>query len=457
SEFSSEESLASPNKPQAQGYHLPASHVAYLKLKAEAYQKANAAGQKDIAREAGEHLCNEVSQIAKSRLSKKESEALKEGVREWFRQHSMPERKAGKKKTWRVKWHARLVFQHLRSRAIMFVAKALWSEAKLPSMRKLLDKEDQVISRDNQGLDEMAWEGLDEDADDDGDGETGKKSKPFSKYQAATTLLWNALTEAERDSFRLMAEKWRLERPPLEERRRLAEKMGTRQCFLFARDMMKDLDARVYILLAYTNSKGEARGVELEFTEQFGGGEEFRNKFKAELNEGGITELWRQYASITFGPNGEDTATIQCSHKKPLIALEVNGYGEPILPSLLSKPNSIQRGPWLTRVLRAYFTMHYARGTPETRPNVPWKHIRSNVRNFVNEEILPDDKVHLLAEPTSLTADMRQELFLYLRHRQEKLSVKIPFEFHHWMDRKKNFHERSPRKLVEVGSDSDNE
>ncbi|KAH6904730.1 hypothetical protein BKA70DRAFT_1226588 [Coprinopsis sp. MPI-PUGE-AT-0042] len=453
SESTSSNSRRTVQAETIEGHFLPASHVAYLNLKLNAFQKASTTEQKKIANDAGLHLCKEVEMISKERLSKKKSDSLKEAVREWFRQHQMPERRSGKKKTWRTNWHVRLVFQHLRSHAIMFLAKVLWFEADEPDLRKLLDFEDKVIGQDEQGLDDLAWAAVDSDDEDAG----GSKARtgPFSKYQTATTLLWNELTDQEKDTYHGTAAKWKLERLPEEERQR---EVCDEALLLFRSRPHEDLDVRVHFLIAYKNSKGEPKGVELEFTEQFGAGEEFRNKFKPEIRESGVLELWRQYASFTFGDDAEDMASIGGSFKKPLMVLKCNEYNEPILPSLTTKPDSITRGAWLTQVLCAFFTGHYAlaRGTPNIRPNVPWKHLSAHLRDFISEEIVPDDKAHLITEPTNLNVETRQELFLHLFHRQHTKLIPT-FEFHHWIDKSKTCHPRFPRVLREEPSESDNE
>jgi hypothetical protein len=136
-------------------------------------------------------------------------------VIEWFRLNIEPPKK-GKSRKWGVKWHARLVFQYERPNTINSVAKRLAADESLSQLelRELLDEDDDIIVPGEEAF-------LPSQFDDDESGPpptsaTEASRKVFAKYQAATTLLWNELTEEERERYIADADVYRAQGVPKE-------------------------------------------------------------------------------------------------------------------------------------------------------------------------------------------------------------------------------------------------
>jgi hypothetical protein len=105
----------------------------------------------------------------------------------------------------------------------MHLARILATGGETPSLRGLLDNEEKYLG-DEELTKDLPWGLVDDDDDDDsgnkdaGEGTLAKKA--FVKYQTATSMLWGALREQEKQNFHSLAEKWRTERPPPEERQK---------------------------------------------------------------------------------------------------------------------------------------------------------------------------------------------------------------------------------------------
>ncbi|KAH6884719.1 hypothetical protein BKA70DRAFT_1078916, partial [Coprinopsis sp. MPI-PUGE-AT-0042] len=399
-------------------YHLTASMVALLKVKLDKYQQSTNPTREKISNECADQLRSEVEEIAGRRLSKKKGEDLKQAVRSWFHQNSTSYRAPTKKKTWSIRWHPRLVFQSSRSRAILYLARVLATGGTEPSLRALIDDEERFLAEEDITAD-LPWGVLDDDDDDGtGEGDLSPAKRVFAKYQVATSLLWTALMEDEKQVYHDLAEKWKSERPPVEERQKLADKYASRRCLAFATDMFNDLDARVYILLAYQTPKGESIAVEVDFNEAVGAGKAFKHQYRKQIQEGGVLEHWREYTGAQFAADTSDSsAKIVKSHKRPLAAMAINEYGEPQLPGVGADRDGESHGLWLAHVLRSFLIMHYAlaMGLPATsRPKVPWRNINENVRKFITIDCLPDDIACSLDDPSGMNLPKKEKLWFHL-------------------------------------------
>ncbi|KAH6867626.1 hypothetical protein BKA70DRAFT_1452844 [Coprinopsis sp. MPI-PUGE-AT-0042] len=361
SESTSELRSPSPYKDSApKGYKFVASQIAFMRLKTEDYQKATKKEQERIEAEVARHLKEDVEELSSNRMSKAKWDLLREGVHQYFRQ-SLPPVSASKakRKVWTINWHARLVFQHLRCVAkrniIKYLSRLLAQGADHPEPRDLLDDKAEYVGNDgDDGLEE--WAAIELNKDDDTVGHDTKDT--FTKYQTATTLLFNALSDEEKAYFKKLATRWN-EKPPIDEQLRLAQKYAASRCFAFAKEMMDDMNARLYILLAYRDAKAVPSAVELDFTERLGGGPGFKTLFKKQIVKSEITDIWRQFTGVTFD---ED-------------------------------PKASKKGEWLIRVLRGYFVYHYAAalGAPKARRDVPWLKLQARLRDYVSEDHIPDN------------------------------------------------------------------
>jgi hypothetical protein len=95
-----------------------------------------------------------------------------------------------------------------------------------------------------------------------------------------------------------------------------------------------------------------------------------------------------------------------------------------------------------------------ALGHPATsRPKVPWKQIKKNVRNFISAECLPDDIAESIDEPSGMSVAKKEQLWFHLLDLQRSGS---PFEFHsYYIEKTKRFQKRSPRKELLTFSDEE--
>jgi hypothetical protein len=115
-----------------------------------------------------------------------------------------------------------LVFQYERPNAISLVAKRLAADESISDneLRELLNqKDDSIMPEDDTFLVPHFEEG---DEDSEGVSRTTSVSaqKAFTKYQAATSALWNQLSEKESAQYHADAEMYRTQGAPMETRRK---------------------------------------------------------------------------------------------------------------------------------------------------------------------------------------------------------------------------------------------
>ncbi|KAH6885025.1 hypothetical protein BKA70DRAFT_1124534, partial [Coprinopsis sp. MPI-PUGE-AT-0042] len=410
------------------GYTFPASQLAYLKTKIEDYLKSTQKEKSRMISVVQKTLRGEIEQLSGQRMSQKKKEQLNRGVSEWFRTCVLsPPSRPGKKRTWAVNWHPRLVFQHIRGPLILQLAKALAREENHPEPRTILDNEESFLRASGE-LEADEWAGSDEAA-------RQRAKAAFKKYQTATSMLWKALTSEEVDYYNKMADEWRTAGPPVEERRKMAERHAGKRCMEFAADMLNEMNARIYFLIAFEDTKGTPLSVEMEFTERLGAGDNFVTLYKDEICESEITDLC--LTGTIFKAEAHSTSSgkskVKRTGKKPLLALGKDAQGLPLLPSSKEKIDGMRWGDWLAIVLRSFFTAHWAiaQGTPEVRVEVPWRRISEDVRDFITPKVLSDELAECIKEPTAMRVGMREKLYNELMFRQGNRRT-TQFEFYQW-------------------------
>ncbi|EAU83219.2 hypothetical protein CC1G_11680 [Coprinopsis cinerea okayama7 len=500
--FQRYDTSAKETDDEASPYALKISQVALLKSKLDTYRDLKGKARKRFAHKLAQILRNEIQDLSGTAMPQAKHEALKRAVTEWFKQNVQRIRGNGKR-MWGIRWHGRLVFQYERTRAILHIARLLVDNAPLPDLRGLIDQEERIlpsetkefqwIPDDDEEEDEEGAGNLDvleeeeeevEEEEEEGEGSTsrdgklGVSKKPskapmpkaFHKYQTATTLLWETLTDDERHYYHTTAEKWRSQGPPLAEQRRAAERFISSRCLDFATALLNDMNARVYMLVGYEDTKGDAYGIQYDFTKELRGGEAFKKVYKKELQESGILDYWGDYVGNLYNRdvvNQEGPTTkARRSHSKPLVPLPVDKWGVPSLPPLSQMPKGEQTSVWLCDVLRSFFTRHYARGSqplpsrvgPHSYSRVPWKAIRTNIRRCIDQEYLPDDLAEIWNDPSQLDLDKRLKLYSFYLARQNDPTVDIVFEFSHLPSRGgKTFHPRKYSLETVVSPDSDDD
>ncbi|KAH6869444.1 hypothetical protein BKA70DRAFT_1131752 [Coprinopsis sp. MPI-PUGE-AT-0042] len=420
-------SSSEEDSSSTQVFHLTASQVAYLKEKGVVYSEANAKEREEIEKKSSDHLVSELEELTGSKVSREKRKLLKAATTEWFRQH-LAAQTSGKARRWGIKWHGRLVFQYEKGNAINHLARLMAADEELPDLRQLLEGENDSV---------------------EGDGDTqnlpfnddqGAARKVFTKYQLATTALWNVLTEEEQARYRSDVETFRKSGPPLETRRLMAKRFALQRCHEFAETMLNELDAVVYMLVGFQDPSKKPLAVECEFTEELCGARgqtktrNFKDMYKRRLKDSGLMDDWANYVGSVYLDEGEeDQATVfpatHRTNKKPLADLETNTYGEPLLPSLRVPPG-VQKGVWLIKMMRTYWTMSYGISMglpPGTRHDIPWRRIAKSPHDFISDT-LPPNLMEAFFDPGSMSVSDLEKCYLHIYVSQDK-SDGPAFEF----------------------------
>src|SRR5690606_13379819 len=80
---------------------------------------------------------------------------------------------------------------------------------------------------------------------------------------------------------------------------RAAEKFASKRLLQFSEGLLKEMNARVHILIAFENSKGKPVAFDFELSGGNAGarGQAFRDLYDAQLKEMGLLELWKDFAA----------------------------------------------------------------------------------------------------------------------------------------------------------------
>ncbi|EAU80271.1 hypothetical protein CC1G_13284 [Coprinopsis cinerea okayama7 len=434
-------------------FTLQPSQVAFLTNKLDEYRAMGAAVKKQgYAHRMAQHLKKEMNAMGATNMSQAREDQLKLAVERFFEERKY-ERSPTKRK-WGIKWHARLVFKYVRTRAIWHLAKLILANLPLPDLRRLLDDEDAVIKEDLGSTPEEKIE-LPEDFDEEDDDHeseppapaNGRVPTPFWKFPHATTLLWSVLTEKEKNHYEHLADEWRSEGPPQEEKRKLVQtKLGPR-CQDFATSVYNDMGVIVFFLLGYEDSTLERFGVTLEYNTELTGKQAFLQRYQKQWVASGIQDRWCEYVGNVLASDDETdpaAATKKAGKRarRPLLPMKSDASGQPILPPLSAMPETEQRSVWLGDVLRSFFTRIYnldlgnkplpaviSAEKDSLRVRVPWKSIKGRARSCVTAEFLPDEFVEKFEDPSQWSLKTRRAVYDFYYARQEDPNVKTTFQF----------------------------
>ncbi|KAG2023694.1 hypothetical protein CC2G_001321 [Coprinopsis cinerea AmutBmut pab1-1] len=389
------------------------SQVAYLQGKLTGYRsKKNADRRRKFVSEVVSTLKQDYTDLTNQAMSRRQEKRLREVVERWFERY-VSGSCVFHKKPWAVRWYARLVLQYDRTHTIMYIAKilALGKPEQLPDLRQLYDDEELVLPQEDAQVEEYVPDAnedkVDEEEEEDNDDSRGKGSSTrqarekgggvFSWYQRATMRLWNVLTQKEHDMYDRKAQEWRVQGPPLEERRRVAEKYLRSQCRDFALACFNDMNAHLFLLLGFEKMDGTAVSVEADFNSSLGAcDQDFirAHETRSRSSRWSVMRMFNQ---------------------------------------------------WMGEVLRSYFTRYIviAHGKklppctipPEfpLRESVPWTCMKkmSVLRQCIKEEYLPDDLAEEWGDPGKMRVHVQKAYhsFFYSRQQDDTIETKFKFDF----------------------------
>ncbi|EAU89885.2 hypothetical protein CC1G_07037 [Coprinopsis cinerea okayama7 len=426
------------------GYQLTASQVAYLRTRVDQYRdKKKKAAKEKVAASCARALKEDYEQMVHQSMSSEMEKSLRKAVAHWLDQNALST-KGAPKHIWGIRWHARLVFQHSNARAIMYLARVLASgpNPNIPNLRDLYEDPDLVIPPNETHTDLLPPESDEEDDEADDDDDDGVPATPFTKYQTATTLLWGALTEAERAQYTTKAEEWRMQGPPLEEKLRCADRFIRGRCMDFAIALHNDMDARVWLMVGFRDLKKEPVALKVEFNKELGGCKEaFSSVYADETDD--LVEMWRDWVSEVYGEEarGEtEKGKVSRVRGRPLVTLECDEHGRPLLPPLSAQPPRVNLNTWLGDIFRSYFTRYYVihvtgKALPEEVPpnsgrlSAPWSALKEHNELCFDEECLDKDLWGLFKDPAHMKVGPQMMYYKHLFARQEDPSVDEVFRF----------------------------
>lgn len=228
----------------------------------------------------------------------------------------------------------------------------------------------------------------------------------------------------------------------------------------FFEDCAKQYGAVFFVCYALKTSKGVESGI-MDYTRNMAGnGRSFTAKMKNEIAESGIQELWEGYVNSNWGimeAEQEEGITRRMGKKKTTMHLNVNQFGEPILPDV---DRVVESGEvpaefqgvrdYLQTTLRVFLSTHWGLAGPVTskEPTVPWAAILQNPREYIHRKYLPDNLLGLLKEPSKVVIGDCLALLAFWLSRQRR-GKDVVFEFSHWrQSRFKSPVPREPRREV---------
>ncbi|KAG2005820.1 hypothetical protein CC2G_002188 [Coprinopsis cinerea AmutBmut pab1-1] len=471
-----------PSRPPAGGpsssavFTFMPSQVAYLREAMEEYRELNGAGIKaKFATNVADTLIREIHELSGVKPSDRRKALLEQAVTQWFEDNGRVDIRKPKR-VWAFRWNARRVFGSIHSGIVKFVAQLLLNNKPIPNLRKLYDEEEAFLAREGIDNNDMLGEeeqeeyvmgSLGESGEEDGDvedegiEETPKRKKPgkrerkkgrgggtnmptyFVTYQDAITLFWTVLTPKEIEKYEHICMEWREVGPPRSEQRKAASRHLHTRCYDFAEAALRDFGAVVYFWIGFEDAQLVRRSYDLECKLGVAGVSDFQPTCRAIMEESGLGLAWGQHVdkvlNSLYGTTGQETTDPKPRrrHGKPIIEMDVDEDGYPILPSLDARPSGKQHQLWITELLRSYFARHWALATTGkvlppttcTTASVQWTGIRERWDDCIHEHMLPKTLRLSFLEPSDASLPMKEAIYKVLYDRQEDPDVEKTFEF----------------------------
>ncbi|KAG1779891.1 hypothetical protein EV702DRAFT_1043280 [Suillus placidus] len=203
-------------------------------------------------------------------------------------------------------------------------------------------------------------------------GEMPGSEAMIAKWPEATKTVLAGLSAEEKEEANVLADKWNNEAAPHEVQANLAETKGADMIEHFTTKMFQQAGMRVFVMLAWQDSRGKLMLVVHDHNDQFGGGESFmktRNWDEIFMPE------WRQYAGEQFDFQDDD-------------APQEDNDGLPMLSDTLGLKRGEQQ-----HVIWSFLTKHYrmCMGTEKVEAAVPWGDLIKNQSDFFDGTYWPAD------------------------------------------------------------------
>ncbi|KAJ2923351.1 hypothetical protein H1R20_g13747, partial [Candolleomyces eurysporus] len=403
----------------------------------------------ELALAAAEHMLDRLEKKG-TKKSKGERASFRQNVRRWFQQNCRAERDLPR---WAYAWTGRRVYYYKHPEPVMTEWKDLRRAAGEDVPDSDIDQDEEAESSDDE---------QDTGLGDDGAPLPGKqplKSKatqpqkrPQVKYfQTALSNVYGRLSPTLRKTYEKEAIEWKMKGPDEATKRKLAEKYLARLARHFADTVHKQMGVRLAMLVTYVVPNGNTAASFVDYTEEFGG-RSFSKDFGLEIEKSAILTHWGAYAKGEFDDGDQsdqvDEAQIR-KRGKPLLKLELNKYGEPIIPDPTAIPAGEQPNQYLPRLIRNIVIYNYARSCGHEPKDVgpPWSRMAENVRDYIGSEYLPDDFVQYWKEPTGITVKPARKILQFWYGRQQE--KQIPLDIHNYWDGEALVpHE--PRQLLDI-------
>ncbi|EAU80459.2 hypothetical protein CC1G_12552 [Coprinopsis cinerea okayama7 len=443
------------------GWTFTPMEQAYMREKLEGYNASSGKQRRRFLRSTTQYICQENEKRTGANLTEAEKSAIGKALRAWFKAHGNARKT--EKNLYGTKWYGRRVYMRIHKAKVQALA-------------------DEIVKGDGDvDLDEFLenWDSDEARESKDGGGEGGKTGRNaktkgktgdnsdwfFNHYQQAGTLLISTLTEKQFAKYEVLADKWNAEGPPPDVQARMADKHAAKKAYNYLKHARKDYNCLSYLLLGWMGKDGKPKAVELDVNDELGWPKNFSDD-NAKL----LQTVFKQFRSYVYEAfeTGEDDGMEDSGkkkgHRKALMRMERNAFGEPLLPDPRTRPARVPRGDWYCQAIRTFFIYHYAlvsraKITDDSWPRFPWTRVLKEPRRFFSEAHLPDDIIETLKEPSAMTVPQRVVVFNHLYNLQEPVrkdearkNDKL-FEMKAYMDRWGNILPRKPREVFDNDGD----
>lgn len=139
----------------------------------------------------------------------------------------------------------------------------------------------------------------------------------------------------------------------------MAEKHAAKKIATFAQEMYISLGVRMLFFVSFRKENGKLACAELDYNDSLGHGKSYLATNPA-FNSAGInTADWMEHNRTYYDPDTKAALVNTFRPRKPLLDLETNEFGEPILPKPDQIPTGMKRRKYLQDLLRAFLAGHY--------------------------------------------------------------------------------------------------
>ncbi|EAU83332.1 hypothetical protein CC1G_10773 [Coprinopsis cinerea okayama7 len=431
------------------GYTFTKSQLDFMRDRVDAYVGTASKKRRRFFKRICDHLGQKIEKERGKPMLQSEEKKLLQGIRTWFKAQTKTTRKS--KDDYSTNWYPRLVYMKSKRR-------------RTKAMAKRMLKGDWDVDRFLEEYDSDAAPGTYGSDDDDVPKRKGRKGGEgdwfFNYYQDAARELMSRLSESQHAHYETLAAKWNATGPPPKIQAENADKKASKKAYDWAKDMDKDFNCISMTFLGWRRANGRPIAILSEFNKDFGRSTDF-----SERNRDDVQALFREFRNYVYDefdtkPTDSDEEEVRLpadtrGSKKPLIPMVRNSYGEPILPNPNTRPRNVREHDWYTDILRSFFIYHYQlSGNFKTVDSFrfPWTQLAANRRAFISEEVMPQNIVDHIKEPSSMRLGPKKEVFNYLYDLQSEARVdeeaadELLFELHAYLDPKDNILPRNPRK-----------